>query len=381
LVLLDGQSWTPTPDLGGNGQSAAAVQTSYDPSGSLIIMWIRGSDLVFDRDLANKPLVVRPNSSGLLDYVFSIGPQGKGAILWQGQTQTGANGFFMPFDTVANLWGPEKALFSDADAERSFAPAWSESGDLVAGYNRFKSVASSDGSSRQEVDLNLFDRRLAVDLAILNGDFSVAGDQQVPGSTVVLNASVRNIGDVPVRDFPVVFYSGSPLAGGVEIGRQIASGWLNSGEFTTVSLNWIVAGALPIHVFAKIDPEGQTGNSETAANAAETIIGATNLSVSVASAFVSSDGSAHLIVKIANPGATSVPTTITVAPAAGGGVVSSAAVPSLSIGSTAQVTVDLAAGTVPTGGGRFVVKVDIGNQVAGSDGSQGQATVLLTRPF
>ena len=381
LTSFAGQSWTSTTVMNGSGQPAGAVQAGYDPTGSLIVTWLRGTDLVFDRDSANRPVVVRSNSAGLLDYVMTIGSQGTGAILWQGQAQTGANGFYKPFDSVSGLWGAEKQLFSDADGERSFAPAWSGAGTLLAAYNRVKILKADDGTTQQEVDINVLSRQLSTDAAMLSGDLSVAGDQQFPGSTVILRATVRNIGDTPLRDLPVAFYLGDPAAGGLEIGRQTITGWLNGGDSTTVSLNWTVSASLPAHLYAVADPDRRSADSDMSNNSTDTVIGSTQLTVSVASAFVAADGSAHLIIQIGNAGAASAPTTLSIAAAAGGKPLNTISVPVLTTGASAQFSLDLDIGAVPVDGGRFTISVDVTGQAnGGSRNAQSLTTILLTRP-
>jgi len=370
---FDGQRWSSLRRLTSDQQADDNVRAAISGAGAIYLAWQRDDDLVMDRNLQSAPVVVRAGSQTVdfADYSLTIGPKGNLAINWQGQSTRGADAFVRFYDPNANAWSADLPLTDSEAVEYALAPAWDSAGNLVVAYDQ--ASRQSDGSSR--VDLAILKRGLTLDLAMLPGDFTVDGDQFLPGEKVRLTATVRNTGELPVRDVIVSFYSVNASTGAQLIGRQTVPGWLPGGAKATVAIDWEMPdSASNVQLRATVESgadSDQTNNSQTIS------ISGTDLLVRLLSAEAEADGSARIVCSVRNEGVPSAPTASVVIRRTGNTTpLDTAALPALAPGRVAEIGLTLPAAAVPPDGAWFTIEVDPSGTISEPHGNNSTQVFL-----
>lgn len=361
-----GSGWAAAAQLTHDTVADRNLRAVVAPSGKVFLVWQRGADLVLDRDLASAPEVAHAGTDSIAftDYALSVGPAENLALMWENQSPDGSDPYYKVYDPASGRWSQDDRLLADSAIERSFAPAWDDAGNLTVAYDR-RAVSSGSETITTEggesitidnvpqlgptTDLAVLKRALVKDVGLQTGDFTAQGTDFLPGDSITLSATVRNLGNLPVESLQVAFYDGDPLSGGTEIGRQVIAGFLDGAATTTVTAAWTVpVSAGPHTLYAVVDPDGTFSELNETNNQLSITIGATDLIATLVSKSIEDDGSARVIVQVVNGGAPAAPSstlairysTEAAAPLA------TALIPSLDPGSSAQVAIDLPSETV-----------------------------------
>ena len=395
----NGQSWASpvreTNDLTPDRNVRVAVADNND----IYLVWQRADDLVMDHNSTGISLV-RKNSQtvAFTDYATTLGPQGNLVLIWQEQSQTGVDAYYCVYDPASKRWSKDNQIFSDTPLERSFAPVWDDVGNLTIAYNRVEIqktnkkvkletgeiIEVNDVPTPGRVDLGILKRVLVKDLAIRQGDFTAEGANYLPGDQVKLRAAIHNTGDVSTENVTVAFYDGQPHNGGVEIGRQTISGWLDGADTAYAEVTWIVpepAKTRTLYAFA--DPNEQVTEVNEINNLTSLNIGGTDLTVKLLSSKLEHDGSARIVAEVHNAGAPAAPQTSVSIRKSGqsGSPITTADVPALTPGRLAQIALDLPAGTLLPGNTYLTVTVDDANEVNDIDPDNDRITFSMYFPM
>jgi hypothetical protein len=189
---------------------------------------------------------------------------------------------------------------------------------------------------------------------------------------------------VSTENVTVAFYDGQPHNGGVEIGRQTISGWLDGADTAYTEVTWIVpepAKTRTLYAFA--DPNEQVTEVNEINNITSLNIGGIDLSVKLLSSKLEQDASARIILEVHNAGAPAAPqTTVSIRKSGqSGSPITTADVPALTPGRLAQIALDLPAGTLLPGNTYFTVAVDDANEVNDIDSDNNRITFSMYYPM
>ena len=400
ICQWDGTNWSSPSQLTNDAMADRNVRVAVSGSSDAYMVWQRVNNLVMDRNLRGTPsIVVRENSQtvAFMDYAMTVGPAGNLVLLWQEQSKEGVDAFYSVYDPASERWSKDNRIFADAPLERSFAPVWDDVGNLTVAYNRVdiqmtnKRVELEGGEivdinnvpTPGRVDLGIFKRAIVKDLAIKQGDFTIEGTTYLPGDPIRLSANVSNTGDTSEENITVAFYDGNPGSGGIEIGRQVVGGWLDGATSGTAEITWPVTAPAGLHtIYAMVDPNGHISEVNEDNNLAFVNIGGTDLVPTLLSAKAQQGGSARIIVEVQNIGAPAAQqTTLALRridqnePA-----ISTVAVPALSPGRMAQVSLDLPEGTLSPGSVAFTITADDSNEVNDVDRGNNRITFSIYYP-
>ncbi|MGD0947829.1 MAG: CARDB domain-containing protein [Candidatus Binatia bacterium] len=395
-----GSGWGTAQRLTNDSVADQHVRAAVAASGDVSLVWQRDQALVLDRNLADQPTVARPNSQtvAFTDFALSLEPTGNLIVVWSEQTPDGSSAHDIVYDPISGLWSQDQPLLMGTDVTRSFAPTFDSRGNLTVAYDDVhiqtvsETVTTTDGETVTinnvpqpgQVDLAVVRHALATDPGFQPGDFTASGTTFLPGDTVTLTATVRNLSDLPVQNLQVAFYDGDPNAGGTEIlPRQTVSGFLNGGATAAVTTTWVVPEPVVPHtLFAVIDPDGTISDFNPANNRLSVNVGGTDLTVTILTRTVQADGSARVIVQVLNNGAPAAPpSTLAIRYAGGtGSPITATMIPALDPGTLAQLALDLPAGTLTSPEQLFTVTADDARVVADVDRTNNQATFALDLP-
>ena len=369
--------WSYTKDYSVNsGSDKAWVDLisipGREPHG-VYLVWQRAQNLVSDKDFANEPRLVRPDSgaAGFADYAMTYGPQGNMVLLWQEMTANGSDAHYSVYDPVSDTWSKDATFFNDSALERSFSPVWDSSGQLNFAYNKVEIIMTNEvvemegGSTvtvqnvpqQGRVDIAVAVRRLITDLAIEVGDFTADGENFLPGDAVTLAAVVRNLGDVAVSNTVVGFYDGNPRAGGTLISNVVMTGWFEGASTNTVQALWVVPEPTTNHtIYAIVNLDGLTSEFSSGNNEQTLAVGGTDLIASLVTYSAETNGAMRVYAQVRNagaPAATNSVLAIRRCDALGTPLtdipLATVEIPALEPGRLAHVALDLPAGTQPEG--------------------------------
>jgi CARDB len=235
---------------------------------------------------AGTPVPVRPDatSGAFLDFDLVADPNGNLGLLWQAFSGVGADAAFALYDAANSSWGAGSLLTSDGSLEESFAPALTAGGTLYVAYDKVAmewvtetveisptlTISVSHVPRPVQTDLYLLSHTIERDLGIGSGDLAFSGGDPAPGSSVVVSATVHNLGDLAVTGGQVAFYDGDPGAGGVQIGAtQALVTPFRAAMTDTVHVTWNVPpGNVPHTVYAVVDPSGAIAEADESNNTA-----------------------------------------------------------------------------------------------------------------
>jgi len=282
----DGTAWSELTALTTDAITDSVPALAYSNSGQPVVLWLHGPDLVMQTGWAGSPTPVRPDSTSgaFLDYDLLAAPNDNLALVWQAFSGEGADVGYTVYDAANGSWGADNRLMSDASLEETLAPAFSADGDLYMAYEK---VAMEWVTVTYEIspttvitvphipqplqtDLYLLSHAVERDLGIGGDDLVVSDTNPAPGSSTVVSATVRNLGDLAVTGGTVAFYDGDPDAGGTPIGTpQALISTLRSAMTDTVSVPWNVpAGSNPHTLYVVVDPTNSIPEADEGNNVA-----------------------------------------------------------------------------------------------------------------
>ncbi len=344
------------------------VQTTVSPDGDIYLLWRAGTNLVFNRNFAATNQLARSDSqtAGFTDCSLTLGPGGNLGLIWQEMSEDGSDAHYRIYDPTSGSWSEDARLFTDAGLERSFAPVWDDVGNLTMAYNKVEIlktnktlelaggglVTISNVPLSGRVDLGIVKRRLVKDVSLLPGSLRVQAENYLPGAALNLETEVHNAGDVAMKDVVVGFYVGDPASGGVLITNVMLSGWLEAGRTETASALWVMPDAGAIQpLVAMADPEDAITELLEANNTQSFSLGGTDLTVTLLSTTVETNGAMRVVAQVKNIGAPAAAVSIlalrrdseTNTPLAAASVIA------LEPGRLAQIAIDVSSGSLSEG--------------------------------
>jgi hypothetical protein len=288
ISSYNGSDWSDLTQLTFDEVQDQNPQLAVDPSGDIILVWVRGDSLASIKNFDMNTVVTFMEAeyiSNLMDFKLTSSADGKIAVVW---TETAENEAFPDdpdseerfndsdifaifYDPIFDKWGGPQQLTSDEETETYLAAAFYGDDKIIVVYDRtkrnYQNVARLTPSGRTialsipqppvNTDLFMLEHPIKNDLAIQ--PYSLYHDPLNPriGQDVNLRVTIMNKGDKPVTSIPVVFYNGDPLTGGPEIARETVSDILKTGDTYDVSLTWkIPETTSTIEIYAIIDPDG-----------------------------------------------------------------------------------------------------------------------------
>ena len=361
-------AWSSAQQLTTGGAGNRNARAALSPGGALALVWQQGADLVMSTNLSSPPALARANSqtAGFEDFALTCGPGGNFCLLWQEMTTSGSHAHYAVYDPSAAAWGQDSLLRNDPPMESAFAPAWDDAGNLTVAYELVNmlttnvTAAVTNGAMvtipnvplQGRVDLAVTKRSLIKDLALLAGDFTVQGNNYLPGDMLTLSANVRNTGDLAVSNVVVGFYDGDPNAGGVLITNVVIPGWLPAAASNLAVAQWVVPGPPTNYTLYAVVDFGTTSSEFNPTNNTQSVsVGGTDLAVSLVSYTASTNGALRVIAAVQNLGAPAATNSVLAISFDGqtNGFLATATVPALDPGRLAQVVLNLPPGTQPPG--------------------------------
>jgi len=369
-------SWGASTQFTTNALGNSNARVAVSPAGDAYLVWRQGSNLVMSVNFAPATSLVRADSqtAGFADYALALGPAGNLVLIWQEMSPDGSDAHYAVYDPVSGTWSKDARLFKDAPLEKSFAPVWDEVGNLTLAYNKVeilktnKTVTLEDGTPLTisnvpqpgRVDLAVTKRSLIKDLELQAGDLTVSGVNYLPGDPLSLAATVRNAGDVALSNVVVGFYDGHPTNGMV-ITNVTIPGWLEGATTNVVTAVWVVPEPATNHLlYAVVDSANAITEFNETNNLQAVSIGGTDLTVSLVSYRVETNGALRIIAQVRNAGAPDATNSVIALRRFGetNAPLTTADVPALEPGRLAQVALDLPVGTQPEGEALYTLFAD-----------------------
>lgn len=292
-TTFDGLAWSGVTQITSNAVEDNNPQLAYDPSGTLLLVWYNGGDVLFADNLAlagTTAVVDRDETPhmGAADFRLATAGDGRRALSWQDTSAGGVDTSYVTFDAGAQAWSKPQTLSAevrrDAAMDWAFAPAFTADGELVIVYNRVQlghqTVQAMDefGDIMDvsnvpypiQTDLYCLRRQLVGDLAVSADGIGSSTPNPAGGELAALSATVRNVGDKPMSDVEVVFYDGPPgTPQSRVIGRGLVPGLLRAGDQAAVKVPWLVPDLAEARdLYVVIDPNGVQPDSNLANNTA-----------------------------------------------------------------------------------------------------------------
>ena len=386
--------WSTASQYDDDDHGNKNVRVAVDPAGNAYALWQQGTNLVLSRNWEPVPQVARADSqtAGFSDTALTVGPLGHVVVLWQEMSTNGSDAHYRVYDPASASWSSDDLLTQDRPLERSFAPVWDLAGNLTVAYNKVQviltnktvtveggvSVTITNVPQPGRVDLVVTKRALVKDAAVFAGDFTVDGNNYLPGDAVALSARVRNTGNVSISNAVVSFFDGNPDVGGTLISNVAVPGWISAASAdTTASALWIVPEpAAPHTLYAVLDRVNALLEYNESNNVQFVNIGGTDLAVSLVSYAAERNGSVRVIAQVRNQGApTATNTVLAIRRDGQSALLGAAAVPALEPGRLAQVALDLPSGTQPEGEQVYRLFAD-DNRVAPDTDTNNNTTVF-----
>ena len=285
LESTAGTGWSAPVRLTDDDVSDTNPQLLPDGGGGPRLFWYRGGTIMMARadDLSDQAVVVATDgTSGGRDFRACASPSGQIALVYASAAPQGQDLYVAVYDADHGSWGAPQQLTDDADMERSPAAAYTQDGTLVVAYTKVPMVAEQrtvEVAGRMvevevptpdlaDVSLCSLTRTIAGDLMV--GDLRFSPENPVPGTTVSISATARNIGDLAAENVAVAFHNGDPAAGGELVGEVLIPGLLAAGASADVSLDWVVPGdsVERLTVFLTVDPENVLNDRDRSNNTA-----------------------------------------------------------------------------------------------------------------
>ncbi len=282
----DGADWSVLMPLTSDTITDTAPALSYDSNGNPVIVWLHGDDLMMQTGWSGISTTVRSasTSGAFLDFDLLPDPSGNLALLWQALSQNGADMAYTIYDTDNGSWGDDNTLMSDSALEESFAPAFAGDGTLYMAYNKVTmdlvtktveisptlTITVTNIPQPDHTDLYLLSHTIGRDLGISSEDVALSDPNPAPGSSVIVSATIHNLGDLAVSGGEVAFYDGDPDAGGAQIDiTQTLTSPFRAATTDTVSVQWNVPSGNVSHtLYVVVDPAGSVSESDEGNNQA-----------------------------------------------------------------------------------------------------------------
>lgn len=254
-------------------------QATYDSSGTLLVAWYQGSNLVMragDLNLAEASTIGEVGgSSSAKDFRLVTGPAGQISMVWVDVAEDGTvpDPFMLNYDPSLDVWSkPIRILNNTNLLERSFAGAYDENGSLLLAYNQVHIQTDTNRApifTNNVVDLMFMDYLIGGDLGVRAADISLSTNSPQPSQTIQVMALVRNLGELAATNITVAFYNGNPAGDGVLIGLSQVVPQLAAGANTNMSVDWTLPESVSNQaIYVVVDPDLKQEDRNRANNTA-----------------------------------------------------------------------------------------------------------------
>ncbi|PWB81124.1 MAG: hypothetical protein C3F08_02710, partial [Candidatus Methylomirabilota bacterium] len=247
-------------------------KVAFDPSGSTVLVWMRGNELSCSLDFAPPTVILTDEfSTNLADFKMAVSGAGRIALIWTEPAEYNSDLRVIFYDPAYQTWAssPHQITF-DPEVERNVAVAFNGANDLVAAYDRTPisttplnrmaangKMVTLDIPQPGTTDLYVLEYVMGRDLALSPLSLRASPLNPEPGAGVTLTVTVTNTGDETAAGVPVAFYLGDPLLGNI-IGEAATPSIFRPGDTADVSILWKVPDMgspyLPLTIYAVIDP-------------------------------------------------------------------------------------------------------------------------------
>lgn len=286
LFTISGQTgaWSKPAQLTADRAPYAVPRVIYNTADQPLLVWSAGSELRL-RNLTTRveSRLAIPSELGSLDDLRLVRDEA-GNIAAVFTAQAAQRDLYIAFyDQAHSLWGAPAHLTDDQSSEARPAPALDQSGRLLMVYavttiNPDARTAALPGSSQLitytvpiegQTDVVTLARTFGRNLAIPSDGVTIDDPHAMPGSSVVISATIANTADFVVDSPLVRFYDGDPRAGGSPIGQGVVNAPLAAGATTTVTATITVPLSERAHMlYAFVDPDNAIAEADEGDNIA-----------------------------------------------------------------------------------------------------------------
>ena len=363
----NGAMWSSPQQLTNDNMSHRNPQVVYNTLNQPILVWLAGPNLSL-KNLTNGNVVslTLPSNIGTADE-FRVVQDTAGNIAAVFSAQGSQRDFLVAFyDQAHNQWGNPTQLTNDTASEAYPAAALDSMGRLLMGYastaiNQVTQTTTISGTGQVvsytipeegQTDLMTLSHVFTCSLVLSDSDMAVSNDHPEPGSSVVVSATVHNIGDLALDHVVVAFYDGDPAAGASLVGSQSFVGPIAAGFTETLAFTYTVPITGGQHIlYAVADPFNTISESNKSDNTARLMAFGPDMAITGAKIDYWGASDVGLMTFISNIGTTAAPT-VTIAYYTGGltGTPSvTDTVPALAPGQVVTLTTPWNFGALPNG--------------------------------
>lgn len=154
-------AWSALTQLTTDAVADDNPQLGFDPTGNLVLTWLKDSELSssINLDMTNR-IVIRKDESGyssnLADFKLAQSSDGKLAIIWAEPSKDHSSDLHALFyNPVGNIWGGLRQLTADSETEKRLTATFFGTDTLVTLYNRSQAASApttTDPTSGVKVD-------------------------------------------------------------------------------------------------------------------------------------------------------------------------------------------------------------------------------------
>ena len=277
-------SWAHTIFAGGGGMDNRSPMAAYDSAGVGHLMWVKGDDLVHATLSNPTPQVIRTNSATASFYNAKLLTNGQGnlTVIWQDVAQQGlANIFAIFYDPTSGLWSSDRQLNDSSWVSRDAFSYYGSDNRLRIAYLATEQINISetvmiggvpttitniptDGST----SLRVIDHPILTDLSVTDADLSVTPEKLDAGTAGTANIVLKNAGDLPINNFSVTLYAGSPTGSKMALSTMRVTQSIRGGETKELAFtfNYPTQGG---DIFAVVDSAAEVAESDETNNTAD----------------------------------------------------------------------------------------------------------------
>jgi len=243
----------------------------------LNLFWHQGDDIVYIDDFEEiyVDVMLAGNDNVRYDEFELIdGNEESISLLYTRINEKGKGIFVQVYDQEKGLWGNTTQLTYDNRNNRDVEGIYGEDGSLYTVYN-------SDGinaASFAQTDLCMVKLKPQIDLEITSEDIQFLDDNLVLGGKMIINANVKNNGELACGNISVEFYDGDPANGGIKIGEKVLNNPIPAMDNQDAMIEWNVPKEIMKHeIFVIVNTDEQDINIDN--NKASNFIGFSDLEI------------------------------------------------------------------------------------------------------
>jgi PKD repeat protein len=241
--------WSSLSDLTSDTAANSSATAAYDSDGTARVLWLRDGSIVSKRLPDGAIETVRGTTAGgsVVNPVLTVTPAGVDLVTWLDRGDV----FGRVRDAQSGLWSGDIPMTQGSEGEGRLAVLFDADNALH--------LIGLRGNADAVIDLVDVRHPLRVDLTAVPGSMSAMPAKPAASAAVTLAADLRNSGDLPVRDVPVVLVRGRAATAAPEATSMISGLWM-PGETRHITFNSIYDASKPAYTIA-IDPSGASGDA------------------------------------------------------------------------------------------------------------------------